>query len=471
MASTYSSNIRLEIMANGENDSTWGTKTSTNLQLLEAAVAGRAAVTHDDTANYTLTTANGSADEARRMILNIGGALSAARNVVCPTQSKFYVVKNATTGGYAVTLKTSGGTGISVPNGKTMLLFCDGTNVVEAIDTIGGVTFAGTTGTTMTFPSTSATIARTDAANTFTGVQGMTSPSITTSIVTPSTTFAVFNDTATTINAFGAATTVNMGAGAASTANLNFTTAINLNTAAVNSNQSTLALYATPTTVTFAAGASTALTIGHASAAAAFPGGISIPTGKNVTGTGTATVTGFATVSATSLAGTLTTAAQPNITSVGTLTGGALGSGFGNISIGSSSITAGAGSFTTGAFTGNLSTDSILFVNTAKNRTTIKSTNTQAVANSATSIWTAPTGNEGGLFVVYGKATAASNYFIDLVFGSDATDTVYAITSQTMAGTPTARTYTWVSDALKLAMADANTYDVTVASLVGAFPD
>lgn len=74
------------------------------------------------------------------------------------------------------------------------------------------ITLDGTDGTTMTFPSTNATVARTDAAQTFTGVQSMTSPDITTGITSPSTTLAVFNATPTTINAFGAATTINMGA-------------------------------------------------------------------------------------------------------------------------------------------------------------------------------------------------------------------------------------------------------------------
>lgn len=64
------------------------------------------------------------------------------------------------------------------------------------------LTLAGTDGTTMTFPSTTATIARTDAANTFTGVQSMTSPDITTSITTPSTTFTAFAG-ATTLMNFG----------------------------------------------------------------------------------------------------------------------------------------------------------------------------------------------------------------------------------------------------------------------------
>jgi hypothetical protein len=85
-------------------------------------------------ADYTLTTANGAADQARSMMLNMTGTLTAARNVICPTASKLYFIKNATTGGFAITLKTSGGTGISIPNGRSMVLMCDGVNVREAVD-------------------------------------------------------------------------------------------------------------------------------------------------------------------------------------------------------------------------------------------------------------------------------------------------------------------------------------------------
>ena len=144
MASAYSDLLRLEKIATGEQNNSWGTSLNASfLEMIEEAVAGRAAVTHSDAASYTLTTANGSTDEARNMILNIGGALGAARNTVCPTSSKLYVVKNATTGGFATTLKTAAGTGISIPNGKTTLLFCDGTNVVDAIDYLSSLTIGG----------------------------------------------------------------------------------------------------------------------------------------------------------------------------------------------------------------------------------------------------------------------------------------------------------------------------------------
>ena len=133
MASTYSTRLRLELMGSGDQSGTWGTTTNTNLgTLIEAAIAGRAAVSMTD-ADYTLTVANGTTDEARNMILNISGALTATRNVICPAVSKMYIVKNATTGGQSIILKTSSGSGVTIENGLTSLVFCDGTNVVEGI--------------------------------------------------------------------------------------------------------------------------------------------------------------------------------------------------------------------------------------------------------------------------------------------------------------------------------------------------
>jgi len=121
-------------MASGEKDSTWGAILNTVLgTLLEEAISGVASVTHDDTASYSLTTNNGSTDEARQMVLEVGGTLTAARNLVCPTKEKLYVVSNATTGGYAFTIKTAAGTGVSVPNGEISVVYCDGTNVVAIV--------------------------------------------------------------------------------------------------------------------------------------------------------------------------------------------------------------------------------------------------------------------------------------------------------------------------------------------------
>jgi len=135
MPSTYTNSLRLTLQATGENPGSWGTIVNDGVtSLVDASIAGTATVTHDNTANYTLTNINGATDEARQMFLNITGTLTAARNIVCPTASKLYFLRNNTTGGFAVTLKTSGGTGISVPSGKYAALYCDGTNVVNAFD-------------------------------------------------------------------------------------------------------------------------------------------------------------------------------------------------------------------------------------------------------------------------------------------------------------------------------------------------
>jgi hypothetical protein len=133
MPSSYTPSLRLVLPVTGELTGTWGDVTNQGLtELVDASIAGTASITMAD-ANYTLSTADGTADEARKMFVVATGALTAARNIICPTASKLYFVANTTTGGFAVTFKTSAGTGISIPNGEAMVLYCDGTNVINAI--------------------------------------------------------------------------------------------------------------------------------------------------------------------------------------------------------------------------------------------------------------------------------------------------------------------------------------------------
>lgn len=130
MATTYSPNLRLSLIGTGEQQGTWGGITNTNLgTLLEEAIGGYVSVAVTDGADTTLTALDGAADQSRNMVLNLTGALTAARNVICPAIEKLYVVKNATTGGFAVTFKVSGQTGVSVPNGSTYFVYVDGTDV------------------------------------------------------------------------------------------------------------------------------------------------------------------------------------------------------------------------------------------------------------------------------------------------------------------------------------------------------
>jgi hypothetical protein len=153
MATSYSSLLRLELPGNGEQSGIWGSTTNNNLgTLLDQAIAGTASITMLD-ADYTLSAYNGVTDESRQMILNIGGTLTANRNIICPATSKLYVIKNNTTGGFSVTLKTASGTGVTVTSGNTTIAYCDNTNVVDSVTalpagtTVGGVAIVTTTGT------------------------------------------------------------------------------------------------------------------------------------------------------------------------------------------------------------------------------------------------------------------------------------------------------------------------------------
>jgi hypothetical protein len=139
MTSTYSSNLRLELIGTGDQSSTWGSTTNTNLgTLLEQAISGVSDVVFSTDADKTLSTVNGGTDEARQMIINLTstvvGGLTATRNVIIPSVDKLYVVKNGTSGGRSIVVKTSAGSGVTITNGETTMVWCDGTNVYSALD-------------------------------------------------------------------------------------------------------------------------------------------------------------------------------------------------------------------------------------------------------------------------------------------------------------------------------------------------
>ena len=137
MASTYS-DLKIELIATGEQSGTWGSTTNTNLgTALQEAITGRANADFSSDADLTLGyTDSNAAQVFRNLILNVTstGSLTATRNLVVPTIEKQYLVENNTTGGQSIVVKTSAGTGITVPNGAKAHLYADGTNVVQASD-------------------------------------------------------------------------------------------------------------------------------------------------------------------------------------------------------------------------------------------------------------------------------------------------------------------------------------------------
>jgi len=140
MASTYSADLKLELMATGENAGTWGTKTNTNLDLVQQAIAGYQSI-NVASIDVALVMSNASISNARNMVLNFTGTLAGTRTVTIPDSiEKFYIVKDGTThDGNTLTFKTVSGTGFTLDEGKIHAAYSDGTNINEvALNTLGG---------------------------------------------------------------------------------------------------------------------------------------------------------------------------------------------------------------------------------------------------------------------------------------------------------------------------------------------
>jgi hypothetical protein len=145
MASTYS-DLKIELIATGEQSGTWGTTTNTNLgTALTEAITGSADVAFSS-ADVTLTlTDTNNAQTARNLRLNLTGTSGGARNLIlgsgCQIE-KLYLVNNGCAD--AVTVKNTTGSGIAVPAGKSMFVFNNGTNVVDALNYFAGEVAATT---------------------------------------------------------------------------------------------------------------------------------------------------------------------------------------------------------------------------------------------------------------------------------------------------------------------------------------
>ena len=152
MASTYS-NLKIQLMATGENSGTWGNVTNDNLGIaIEQAITGSVDVTVSSDTTLTLTDTN-AAQNARALRLNIGG--SGGFNLTVPSIQKLYLVNNGTLG--AVVVKNATGSTVTVPTAKTMWVFSTGTGVVDAVTHLSSLTLgsalpiaSGGTGSTST---------------------------------------------------------------------------------------------------------------------------------------------------------------------------------------------------------------------------------------------------------------------------------------------------------------------------------
>jgi hypothetical protein len=130
MASTYTSRIRLEKQADGENPNSWGLILNQNvIDLVDEAVAGYHVVSVSNT-GIALSDANGATDQARKAGFKIEGTLTADVTVSFPAQEKTYFIHNGTTGDYNVLLKSGAGTAVTATGqGLSMMVGTDGTTI------------------------------------------------------------------------------------------------------------------------------------------------------------------------------------------------------------------------------------------------------------------------------------------------------------------------------------------------------
>jgi hypothetical protein len=133
MASSYSTDLKLELMVTGENSGTWGDKTNTNLELLQQAIAGYQDVSIAGGAQTTaLVMTNATLSNARNAVIKFSGTITGNQVVTIPdTIEKTYILYNNTTGAFTVQFKTVSGTGptFSTTDKGFKLVYSDGTNV------------------------------------------------------------------------------------------------------------------------------------------------------------------------------------------------------------------------------------------------------------------------------------------------------------------------------------------------------
>ena len=135
MASSYSTDLKLELMVTGENAGTWGDITNTNLNLLQQAIGGYQEVSIAGGAQTTtLVMSNAALSNARNAVIKLTGAITGNQIVTVPDGiEKTYIISNGTVGAFTVQFKTVSGTGttFSTVDKGIKILFADGTNIVD----------------------------------------------------------------------------------------------------------------------------------------------------------------------------------------------------------------------------------------------------------------------------------------------------------------------------------------------------
>ena len=330
MASVYTNDLRLEEIGTGEQSGTWGTTTNTNLELIAEAFSYGAEVMAD--ANITLTIADGTSDELRSFYIKITSStnLTATRTVtLAPNDlSKVWMIENATGGSQIITIKQGTGATVNIANGQVKMVATDGGEADAIVyDLLTDVELAGTTtATALTVDD----VAIDGKVITMTGSSGDTATMTvgtngTLAVTTTDGSAAAANITITadgTFEAAGTTVTLNSSGGITLDADggtITFADAGSSLGTITSSGYSGTAAVATTVTITDNESTNEDNAIIFTAGGDVDGGNIGLESDGTLTynpSTGTVTATGFSG----NLTGTLQTAAQANVTSLGTLT-------------------------------------------------------------------------------------------------------------------------------------------------------
>ena len=139
MASTFSTDLALELVATGEKAGLWGTITNTNLQVLQQSTSGVVDVAMSSGSDVTLLLSDGATSNGKNIYLKLTGTMAGNNSLIIPasttggTATRLYVIQDATdrttANKYTLSIKTAGSSNpIAVPVGATMLIHSNGTD-------------------------------------------------------------------------------------------------------------------------------------------------------------------------------------------------------------------------------------------------------------------------------------------------------------------------------------------------------
>jgi hypothetical protein len=136
MASSYSTDLKLELMVTGEKAGLWGDITNTNLVIVQQAIAGFEQVALNATTGATLAFTNAATSNGKNAVIELTGTITGNVDVTIPSSvtNKVYIVKNSTSGSFTVTVKVSGQTGVtfSATDKGAKVLYINGTDVADS---------------------------------------------------------------------------------------------------------------------------------------------------------------------------------------------------------------------------------------------------------------------------------------------------------------------------------------------------